>query len=492
EGLLAGQRDYLDDFWDRGDVELGGDAELQQAVRFALFHTLQASARGERRAIAAKGLTGPGYDGHSFWDTESFVLPALTYTAPHAACDALRWRHGTLTLARDRAKLLGLEGAAFPWRTIDGQECSGYWPAGTAAFHINADIADAVGRYQAASDDQAFEREAGLELLVETSRLWRSLGHYNARGRFCLDGVTGPDEYSAVADNNVYTNLMAQRNLRLAADSVERHPDRAAELRVEPDEVAAWRKAADAMAVPFDEQLGVHSQAEGFTQHELWDFERTEPDQYPLLLHFPYVDLYRKQVVKQADLVLALHLRGDAFTPEEKARNFAYYEALTVRDSSLSACTQAVIAAEMGHLELAYDYFAEAALMDLDDVEHNSRDGLHIASLAGAWIVAVAGFGGMRDHDGALSFAPRLPERLTRLAFGISFRERRLRVELSHEQASYSLRQGPPLEIAHHDQAITVTAGHPISLPIRELSAGEAPAQPAGRSPARRRTSGRT
>ncbi len=491
DGLLAGQRQYLDDFWDRGDVELDGDDELQQAVRFALFHTLQAGARGERRAIAAKGLTGPGYDGHSFWDTETFVLPVLTYTAPHAAGDALRWRHATLGLARDRAKLLGLVGAAFPWRTIDGQECSGYWPAGTAAFHINADIADAVGRYQAATDDQAFEREAGLELLVETARLWHSLGHHDAaHGHFYIDGVTGPDEYSAVADNNVYTNLMAQRNLRLAADSVERHPDRAAELGVEDDEVAAWREVADAMLIPFDERLGVHPQAEAFTKHQRWDFEHTKPDQYPLLLHFPYVDLYRKQVVKQADLVLALHLRGDAFTPEEKDRNFAYYEALTVRDSSLSACTQAVIAAEVGHLELAYDYFAEAALMDLDDLEHNTRDGLHIASLAGAWIVAVAGFGGMRDHDGVLSFAPRLPKQLTRLAFGIYFRKRRLRVEVDQEEARYSLLGGPPLQISHHGQTITVSNPESVSRPIPEITEGEAPAQPAGRSPTLRGASG--
>ena len=486
DGLLAGQRGYLDDFWERGDVELEGDAELQQAVRFALFHTLQAGARGEGRAIAAKGLTGPGYDGHTFWDTETFVLPVLTYTAPHAARDALCWRHATLGLARERAKLLGFEGAAFPWRTIDGQECSGYWPAGTAAFHIGADIADAVGRYQAASDDQAFERETGLELLIETARLWRSLGHHDARGGFRIDGVTGPDEYSAVADNNIYTNLMAQQNLRLAADAVERHTNRAAELGVNPEEAAAWRDAAQAILIPFDEQLGVHPQAEGFTEHQLWDFERTAPEQYPLLLHFPYVDLYRKQVVKQADLVLALHLRGDAFSQEAKARNFAYYEALTVRDSSLSACTQAVIAAEVGHLELAYNYFAEAALMDIDNLEHNTRDGLHIASLAGAWIVAVAGFGGMRDHDGALSFTPRLPERLTRLAFGMCFRERRLRVEVTHDQARYSLLQGPPLQITHHGQRISVTTTEPLSCPIPEIAAGESPRQPSGRSPARR------
>ena len=196
---LAGeQREYLDDFWKRADVELEGDAELQQAVRFALFHVLQAGARAEQRAIPAKGLTGSGYDGHSFWDTEAFVLPVLTYTAPQAAADALRWRHHTLDLARERAQELGLHGGAFPWRTIHGQECSAYWPAGTAAFHVNADIADAVLRYTAATDDEAFDREAGTELLVETARLWRSLGHHDAAGRFRIDGVTGPDEYSAV------------------------------------------------------------------------------------------------------------------------------------------------------------------------------------------------------------------------------------------------------------------------------------------------------
>jgi alpha,alpha-trehalose phosphorylase len=490
DGLLAAQHDCLEDFWERADVELDGDAELQQAVRFGLFHTLQAGARAERRAIAAKGLTGQGYDGHVFWDTETFVLPVLTYTAPHAARDDLRWRHSTLELARTRAELLGLSGAAFPWRTIDGQECSGYWPAGTAAFHIGADVADAVGRYQAAAEDEAFELEVGLELLVETARLWRSLGHHDAGGSFRIDGVTGPDEYSAVADNNVYTNLMAQRNLRLAADAVERHGERAGELGVDPEEAAAWRDAAEAMFVPFDEQLRVHPQAEGFTEHRLWDFDHTAPEQYPLLLHFPYFDLYRKQVVKQADLVLAMHMRGDAFNAEEKARNFAYYEALTVRDSSLSACTQAVIAAEVGQLELAYDYFAEASLIDLENLEHNTRDGLHIASMAGGWIGAVAGFGGMRDHGGVLSFAPRLPQRLTRLAFGMYFRGRQLRVEVQPGHADYSLRHGPSLRITHHGEAIEIPAHKPVRCPIPDLTASEPPRQPRGRSPARRVTSG--
>ena len=486
EGLAAEQREYLGDFWDGADVELEGDAELQQAVRFALFHTLQAGARGEGRAIAAKGLTGPGYDGHCFWDTESFVLPVLTYTAPPAAAAALAWRATTIETAQERAKLLGLEGALFPWRTISGSECSAYWPAGTAAFHIGADIAAAAIRQQEATGDESFERETALPILVETARLWRSLGHHDAAGNFRIDGVTGPDEYSAVADNNVYTNLMAQRNLAAAAAIAERHPDHAAELGVDEEETASWRDAASAMIVPYDEQLGVHPQAEGFTEHDRWDFEGTPPEKYPLLLHYPYFDLYRKQVVKQADLVMALYTRGDHFSAEEKARNFAYYEPLTVRDSSLSACVQAVIAAEVGQLELAYDYFGEAALMDLDDLEHNTRDGLHIASLAGAWIAAVAGFGGMRDHGGELSFAPRLPERLTRLSFRIGFRGSCIEVAVADGDVSYKLLEGQPFTIRHFGSAVKVTeegSSHPAPPPPPHR---EPPTQPAGRTPTRR------
>jgi len=484
DGLLAEQRDYLDRFWAGADVELDGDPEIQQAVRFGLFHVLQAGARAEGRPIAAKGLTGPGYDGHAFWDTETFVLPALTYTAPAAAADALRWRQSTLPAARARARQLGLGGAALPWRTINGEECSGYWPAGTASFHVNADVADAVIRYLDATEDATFERDVALELLVESARLWRSLGHHDAAGAFRIDGVTGPDEYSAIADNNVYTNLMAAQNLRAAADVVGRHPDAAEQLGVAPDEVVSWRDAAEAMAIPYDQRLGVHPQSAGFTDHDRWDFESTPPERYPLLLHVPYFDLYRKQVVKQADLVLAMHLRGDAFTPEQKARNFAYYDAITVRDSSLSACTQAVIAAEVGHLELAYDYLAEAALVDLGDLGHNTRDGLHMASMAGAWIAVVAGLGGMRASP-SLGFAPRLPEAISRLAFRLCYRARCLSVAVTASSATYELLDGAPITITHHGAPVDL-GDAPVELPIPPIEAIAPATQPPGRSPARR------
>ncbi|MER7330536.1 MULTISPECIES: glycoside hydrolase family 65 protein [unclassified Micromonospora] len=487
DGLRREQHEYLDEFWDAADVVVEGDPEVQQAVRFGMFHVLQAGARAERRPIAAKGLTGPGYDGHAFWDTEMFVLPVLTYTHPAAVRDALHWRHSTLAAAHERARTLNLAGAAFPWRTIEGPESSAYWPAGTAAFHIAADVADALRRYVQITEDTALEREIGLELLVETARLWRSLGHHDRHGQFHIDGVTGPDEYTAVKNDNIYTNLMAQRNLISAAEAVMRYRDEAFHLGVTDEEAAAWRDAAASMHIPYDEEIDVHEQVEGFTRLQEWDFEHTPPEKYPLLLHYPYFDLYRKQVVKQADLVLAMHWRGDAFTPEQKLRNFLYYERRTVRDSSLSACTQAVLAAEVGHPELAHTYLREAALMDLHDLNENTRDGVHMASLAGAWIALVAGFGGLRDHDGTLSFAPRLSSRLGRLEFSLQWRGLRLRVDVRPQETTYALRNGDPedvLELRHHGETVRVTCDEPVTVPIppAEVS-GPPPEQAPGRAP---------
>ncbi len=487
-GLLESQRTYLDDFWDSADVEVEGDPDSQQAVRFGLFHVLQASARAERRAIAGKGLTGTGYDGHAFWDTEGFVLPLLTYTTPHAAADALRWRASTLDVAKERAAQLDLEGATFPWRTIRGQECSAYWPAGTAAWHINADIAMAFERYRTVTGDNSLEADCGLEVLVETARLWLSLGHHDRHGVWHVDGVTGPDEYTAVVRDNIFTNLMAAHNLRTAAEACARHAEAAHAMGVTTEETAAWRDAADAAHIPFDRELGVHPQCDGFTTFAEWDFSANTA--YPLLLHQPYVRLYPAQVLKQADLVLAMHWQSHAFTAEQKARNVDYYERRTTRDSSLSACTQAVMCAEVGHLELAHDYANEAALIDLRDLHHNTRDGLHMASLAGSWTALVAGFGGLRDDEGVLSLDPHLPDGISRLRFRLRWREFRLTVDVNHADVTYTVRDGPGtgLTIRHAGEDVELSSEGPSTIAIRQRHPMlPPPPQPPGREPMRRR-----
>jgi alpha,alpha-trehalose phosphorylase len=488
QGLLDSQRHYLDDFWESADVEVEGDPESQQAVRFGLFHLVQSSARAERRAIPSKGLTGTGYDGHAFWDTEGFVLPVLTYTLPHAVADALRWRASTMDMAKERAAELGLDGAAFPWRTIRGQECSAYWPAGTAAWHINADIAMAFERYRIVTGDHSLEEDCGLKVLIETARLWMSLGHHDRHGVWHLDGVTGPDEYTAIVRDNVFTNLMAAHNLVTAAEACVRHPDAAGAVGVTTEEMAAWRDAAAKVNVPYDEQLGVHQQCEGFTTFAEWDFEKNTT--YPLLLHEAYVKLYPAQVIKQADLVLAMQWQSHAFTAEQKARNVDYYERRMVRDSSLSACSQAVMCAEVGHLELAHDYAYEAALIDLRDLHQNTRDGLHMASLAGAWMALVNGFGGLRDDEGILSLDPQLPEGISRLRFRLRWRDFRLTVDANHADVTYTLRDGPGTEltIRHAGEDLELNSESPTTIEVRTRKPLlPPPPQPPGREPVHRR-----
>ncbi len=487
-GLCEEQRRYLDDFWDAADVEVEGDDEIQQAVRFGLFHVLQAGARAEGRGIPAKGLTGPGYDGHTFWDSESFVLPVLTYTRPEAAAHALRWRHTTLGKARQRSQMLGFRGAAFPWRTIHGEECSGYWPAGTAAVHVTADIANALDRYTNVTGDHSVEREGGVELLAETARFWMSLGHFGGDKKWHVSGITGPDEYTALVDDNTFTNLAAAHNLVAAAAAVTRHPELARQLGIADAEVAQWRAAANAVFVPYDPRLRIHEQNTGFIMLPEWDFEASR-DKYPLMLHAPYFDIYRKQVIKQADLELAMMSFGHHFSDDDKARNVDYYERRTVRDSSLSASVQAVICAEVGHLELAHDYAYEAALIDLQDLHHNSRDGLHMASLAGAWVALVYGFGGLRDTDGELSFDPQLPKAISRLRFTIRWRGLRLGVDVTHDEATYTLRDGPDasLSFRHGAETITVDTRARVTRKVGNRKALlPRPEQPPGRAPTSR------
>ena len=426
--LLASQEQYMDDFWRRSDVRIKdiredrtkrSTVEIQQAIRFNLFHILQASARAEDTGVPAKGLTGQAYEGHYFWDTEIYLLPFLTYTSPRIAKNLLAFRYKMLPQARARAKELDHRGAMFPWRTINGEEASAYYAAGTAQYHINADIMYALRKYVQATGDEAFLRDFGAEMLVETARLWVDLGFYSEAkgGKFCINGVTGPDEYNAVVNNNAYTNLMARENLRYAAQVVEflrkTEPDAYNALvhktALEPSEVTAWIRAAENMYVPYDEKLEIIPQDDSFLDREPWDLRNTPRDRYPLLLFYHPLNIYRKRVIKQADVVLAMFLLGDAFPPKMKKRNFDFYDPLTTGDSSLSSSVEAIIAAQTGDMDKAFRYGMAALLMDLADVGGNVKDGCHIASMGGTWMMLTYGFGGMRDDDGTLSFWPRRP-----------------------------------------------------------------------------------
>ncbi|MFQ5972282.1 MAG: glycoside hydrolase family 65 protein [Alphaproteobacteria bacterium] len=474
EELLRRQREYVDDFWRNSDVRIGGAPELQQIIRWNLFQLLQASGRAEGVGIGARALSGSAYEGHYFWDAEMYVLPFLIYTAPRKALRLLEFRYSQLAKARVRARQLGHRGAMFPWRTINGDEASAYYAAGTAQYHLNADIVFAIEKYVNATGDEDFLRAFGAEILVETARLWIDLGFYSERhgGRFCINGVTGPDEYTAVVNNNFFTNIMARENLRYAAEALKRLHDTepgwfghlAGLTDLDPAEMDEWQNAAERMFLPYDERAQIYQQDDTFLDKEVWDFENTPIEKHPLLLHYHPLNLYRHQVIKQADIMLAMFLLGQDFSMEEKKRCFDYYDPLTTGDSSLSACIQSILASEVGYAEAAYRYFRYAAVVDLGDAAGNVADGVHIASIGGCWMALVYGFGGMRDYGGELTFRPRLPAEWESLSFPLTVRGRILDVDVRHDETTYTLREGDELTIRHGDQRVELKRGRSVSM----------------------------
>ena len=475
DALLDAQRRNLDRFWDRADVvvvDRRDPTRVQQAVRWNMYQLAQASWRAEGAGIPAKGLTSAAYDGHYFWDTEVYVIPFLTYTQPRIARNLLRFRHGMLPKARERAAALELRGALFPWRTINGEESSAYYQAGTAQFHLNAGIAHAIRTYVEARGDTGFLAEVGAEILVETARMWEDLGFYGEDGCFHIHGVTGPDEYTTVVNDNAFTNLMARLNLRYAAAAVRRlevewpdvHRALSFELGLAPAEIDAWERAADAMHVPYDEERGITPQDDSFLDREVWDLEGTPADKFPLLLHFHPLVIYRHQVLKQADVVMAMFLLGNEFTPEQKRRNFDYYDPLTTGDSSLSASIQSIVASELGDQRRAARYFDYALLIDLADQAGVFSDGVHVASAAGAWMALVFGFGGVRNVDAGLTIDPRLPRHIERVAFPLHVHDRDIRVTLAHDQECYLLADGAPIDVTIHGKRHRLSLGNALTL----------------------------
>ena len=470
ERIYDEQHAWLDEFWANSDVEIGGDPVAQQAVRWNLFQLAQASARTHEQGIAAKAVTAGGYDGHYFWDTEVYVLPFLAYTNPEAARKLLRFRFHMLDAARARATELSQRGALYPWRTINGEEASAYYAAGTAQYHINAAIVYALEKYLNATGDIDFLAHEGAEILVETARLYEDLGFYATNGEehFHIHGVTGPDEYTTVVNDNLYTNVMARFTMRYAARSLaflrEWNPDAYAAVArhtgLDEAEIAAWHRACDAMFVPYDSALGIHPQDASFLERERWDFAGTPSDSYPLLLHFHPLVIYRHQVLKQADVVLAMYLRGEHFDVEEKRRNFDYYDPITTGDSSLSACVQSIVAAEVGYEDLALDYFNQSRYLDLADTHGNTSDGIHIANAGGVWAGLVYGFAGLVDTGDHLEFQPRIPGTWTSLAFPLRRHGSSLRVSIGHERSTIEVVDGPPVPVRMTDGTmVTVEPG---------------------------------
>lgn len=474
---LADQRSWLDGYWQRSDVEVPDQPSVQQAVRWNLFQIAQAAARAEGNGIPAKGMTGNGYGGHYFWDTEIYVVPYLIYTSPAMARNALRFRYTMLPAAESRARDLNEGGALFPWRTINGAEASAYYAAGTAQYHINADIAYALQAYVDVTHDEEFLAREGIDVLVQTARLWVGLGFWrgDGPGSFHIHGVTGPDEYTTVVNDNLYTNVMARMNLRAAAAAVQHleqawppeHGRMVARLGLHPDEVAEWLRVADAVTIPYDEHLGINPQDSQFHEREVWDLKGTPSDRRPLLLHYHPLVIYRFQVLKQADVVLATFLRGEDFTTERKRADFEYYEPITTGDSSLSAVVQSIMAAEVGYHELALDYFHDALFVDLADRHGNTSDGVHVASAGGVWSTLVHGFAGMRRRPGGrTSFDPRLPATWASLTFRVTLQGSRLRGTVRPDALELVMETGTGVTVEVRGVEYAVSGSNPVVVPL--------------------------
>ena len=477
-GLASMQADALAVFWRGAEIAIDGDPAAEQALRFNLFHLLQSAGRDGVDGTAAKGLTGEGYEGHCFWDTEAFVLPVMVFTAPQVALAMLRYRYRTLDAARAHAREMNHPtGALYAWRTIAGGECSAHYPTGSAAYHINAAVAHAIGLYLDATDDLDFIAEAGAEMLFETARIWLQAGHFNARrgGAFCIHEVTGPDEYSALVNNNFYTNSMAREHLRRAARIWRRlrmeRPAQAAVLAAKiglhEGEVMQWARAAEAMYLPYDEALGIHAQDDGFLDKPHWPFKEDKHGHRPLLLDYHPLTLFRYQICKQADVLMAYLLAGDGIDVAVKRRGFDYYEAITTHDSTLSAAVFGIVANEVGHAQAASRYFDANLRIDLDDLHHNTHHGMHMAALAGSWLGLAQGFGGMRVVDGQLQFSPSARPAWDGYVFGLQWRGRRLSVAVRNDRVVYTLLDGTPLGIRHEGRELLLTAGKPCEVPLQ-------------------------
>lgn len=452
------QTAYLTNYWKQSSLEIVGDDELSLAVSYNLYQLVQSVGKDKYSNIAAKGLSGEGYEGHFFWDTEMYIQPFFTLTNPEIAKNLIAYRYTTLDAAKENARILGHKvGALYPWRTIMGKECSGYFPSGSAQYHINGDIAYSIVAYYLATKDMDFIAEKGAEIIFETARLWVDVGNYY-NGSFRINDVTGPDEYTCIVNNNYYTNASAKYNLYWAIKfyqllSKEGLIDALAKkIGLRKEEIKEFKKAEEKMYLPYDETLKINPQDDSFLSKEVWDIKNTPKDKFPLLLHYHPLYLYRHQVCKQADTVLAHFIFEDAQSMETIQNSYLYYEKVTTHDSSLSTCIYSIVASKLGYEEKAYDYFGDSAKLDLFNTHHNTKDGIHTANMGGNYMSIVYGFGGLRLKEQGLFFAPALPKKWEGYEFKITYENSQIKIEVKDKECIFTLVKGSEKVIHVYEQ----------------------------------------
>lgn len=462
------QKEYVEEFWRTADVIIEGDNALQQGIRFNLFHLMQSAGRDGKTGMGAKGLSGEGYEGHYFWDTEMYVLPVFVYTKPDLAKKLLDYRYFTLDKARERARVLGHDkGALYPWRTINGEEASTYFPLGTAQYHINADIAYAFKLYVDVNDDFDYLKDKAAEVLCETARVWADVGSFSqyVGDKYCICAVTGPDEYNAIVDNNFYTNLMARENLRDAIWALNKikEKDKLAydnlvkKIDLKAEEIEYWKKIIENMYFPYDEKRGVYPLDDGFMKRKPWDDSKIPKEKRHLLYeNYHPLFIFRQRMSKQADAILAMYLHSNLFSIDELRRNYDFYQEVTLHHSSLSTCIFGILASQIGYDEEAYKYFSKSARMDLDDYHNNFYAGIHAANMAGTWQGIVNGFAGLRTNRGVLEFNPAIPKEWNAYSFKIFYKKNLLEIKISKDEIEIRLLEGENLELYVYGEKVYI------------------------------------
>jgi len=475
QGYARGRKEHVEflrKYWEDTDVEIEGDLALQQGMRFNALQLLHSTGRDGRTNVAAKGLSGEYYEGHYFWDTETYIIPFFLYSQPGLVRKLLEYRYSILDAARLNARRMRDQGALYSWRTINGHEASGNFLGSTVQYHINAAVAYSIHKYIEATEDLDFLAEMGAEILFETARCWAHRGVFleSRGGKYCINEVCGPDEYKPGVNNNCYTNYMAKFNLETALrgrdilmkDYPEEFTRLIKKLNLDEAEFALWQKCADQMYLPFNAKLGIHPQDDSFVDKDPIDIDSIPQDEIPLVANWHPLVIWRYQLIKQADVILLMFLLGDQFTIEEKRANFDYYEPKTTHDSSLSPAIYSIIAAELGYEEFAYNYFLQTVRLDLDDYNRNAWQGLHTACMASSWMGVVNGFAGMRTSRGVLNFKPFLPEKWQSYSFKVKFKGAQLDVKVTSKHTSYTLLQGDSCLFFHFTQPVTLSRGETV------------------------------
>jgi maltose phosphorylase len=434
------------------DITIEGDVKAQQGIRFNIFHLNQTyTGKDSRLNIGPKGFTGEKYGGSTYWDTEAYCLPFYMATKDQeVARKLLKYRFNHLEKAIENAGKLGFSNGAalYPMVTMNGEECHNEWEITFEEIHRNGAIAFAIFNYFRFTGDYSYIPEMGLEVLIGISRFWHQRATFSdQKKKYVILGVTGPNEYENNVNNNWYTNFLAKWCIRYTLEQLEKVKDGYRDdydriighTKLSDTETKEWKKVADKMYFPYSEEHQIYLQQDGFLDKELIPADNLDKSQRPINQKWSWDRILRSPYIKQADTLQGFYIFEDQFTLEELKRHFDFYEPFTVHESSLSPCVHSIQAAKLGRMEQAYSFYLRTSRLDLDDYNKEVKEGLHITSMAGTWMSIVEGFGGMRILDDKLAFTPRIPKKWKSYSFKINFRNRILKVTVTHEKTSFVL-----------------------------------------------------